>query len=124
MVARERGLAARVRVVGPAQLLLDRAAERFAAGDWIEMTDDRRELNGIPGEMRNIKGIDGSTIALATDLTDRFSGSTRIRRWDQKERVGEAGVLAVRNDGRIELEDGISISFGPAAASSGQGIIG
>ena len=40
-------VAARVRVVGPAQLLLDRAAERFAAGDWIEMTDDRRELTGI-----------------------------------------------------------------------------
>ena len=107
-------VSARVRVVGPAQLLLDGAAERFATGDWIEITDDRRELTGIPGEMRRIKGIDGRTIALATDMTNRFSDSARIRRWDQKEHVGEAGVLVVRNDGRIELEDGISISFGPA----------
>ena len=45
-------VSARVRVVGPAQLLLDGAAERFATGDWIEITDDRRELTGIPGEMR------------------------------------------------------------------------
>ena len=107
-------IAARVRILGPAQLLLDRAVERFATGDWIEITDDRRELTGIPGEMRRIKGIDGSTVALATALTNRFSDSARIRRWDQKEHVGEAGVLAVRNDRRIELEDGISISFGPA----------
>ena len=95
-------------------MLLDGAAERFATGDWIEITDDRRELTGIPGEMRRIKGIDGRTIALATNMTNRFSDSARIRRWDQKEHVGEAGVLVVRNDGRIELEDGISISFGPA----------
>ena len=62
MVARGAAIAARVRILGPAQLLLDRAVERFATGDWIEITDDRRELTGIPGEMRRIKGIDGSTV--------------------------------------------------------------
>ncbi|MGH2690540.1 MAG: DUF6519 domain-containing protein, partial [Actinomycetota bacterium] len=33
----------------------------FSDGDWVEVTDDWRELNGLPGEMRRIrpnKGVD------------------------------------------------------------------
>lgn len=114
-------VAARVRVSSPTQLLIDAAAERFAAGDWIEMTDDRHELNGIPGEMRKIRGVDGKAIALATPLTNPVSAdSARILRWDQKERVGEAGVFVVPEGGEwIGLEHGVSISFAGGAFRPG-----
>lgn len=114
-------VAARVRPDGPTQLVLDRAAERFARGDWIEVIDDRRLLDGIPGEMGRIKEIDGKTIALATPLRASVNpDSARIRRWDQKEHVGEAGVLPVPRGGQpLELEDGISITFAGGAFRPG-----
>lgn len=88
---------------------------RFSDGDWIEITDDHRELAGFPGEMRRIQsggGVDDATrtIRLAAPLPagafpvdaqrhttpDR---NTRIRRWDQHGRVLDAdGDLVVDLD--------------------------
>ncbi|MEJ0076350.1 MAG: DUF6519 domain-containing protein [Alphaproteobacteria bacterium] len=109
---------ARVRQTGAAQLLFGEAADRFAAEDWIEITDDARELNGLPGEMRRIKRVEGSTIALTAPLTGSLeAASARIRRWDQKD-VGDAGVIPVPESGRpVALEDGIEVSFTSAGGA-------
>jgi len=110
---RNASIAARIRQYGPAQLHFD-SAERFAADDWIEITDDRNELNGIPGEMRRIVSIDGSgsAVTLNAPLTGALSAdSARATCWDQKG-VGKAGVIPVPDGGRpVALEDGISVSF-------------
>lgn len=68
------------------------AVRRFSAGDWVEVTDERRGLAGEPGEMRRVARVDEarSTIELASALpAGAFDATaperrTRLRRWDQK----------------------------------------
>jgi hypothetical protein len=112
---------------------------RFSAGDWLEITDDWRELAGQAGIIAQVQEVnDGTrTITLAsalpagvfpTDsrgLTDP-SRHTRIRRWDQRGQVsdtngnlivdlhlpGSAGVIPVPPSGTsIVLEYGVQITF-------------
>lgn len=80
---------------------------RFANDDWVEITDDWRELNDLPGEMRRIRtpnGVDDATrtIVLTVPLPAGMfpvdgqgrtlpTRNTRVRRWDQARRVLEAG---------------------------------
>jgi hypothetical protein len=76
---------------------------RFKDGDWIEVTDDWRELHNLPGDLRRIKpggGVDKATRSIVldaaltagsfpTDGEDHTTSwrNTRIRRWDQKGQV-------------------------------------
>lgn len=74
---------------------------RFNPLDWIEITDDWQELNGLPGEIHQIKSIEDATrtITLQTPLASPASypvdgqgntdaaRHTRIRRWDQSGKV-------------------------------------
>ena len=88
---------------------------RFSDGDWVEITDDHRELAGLPGELRRIQtggGVDDATrtIRLAAPLPGGAfpvdaqghttpGRNTRIRRWDQHGRVLDAdGNLVVDLD--------------------------
>ncbi len=97
---------------------------RISIGDWVEVTDDWRELNGIAGEMRKVAGVDDGdeTITLASALpTGAFdpldaSRHTRVRRWDQSGAAVDAAgglvpVPAVAGT-PIVLEDGVEVSFG------------
>lgn len=97
---------------------------RFNQDDWVEVTDDVRELAGLAGEIRLISAIDyaSNTITLNAALPavdfpvlptnatepDRH---TRIKRWDQKNDVDETtGLLTISNT-PFYLEAGIQISF-------------
>ncbi len=112
---------------------------RFNDGDWVEITDDVRELNGLPGtmlkiskvtdEMRRIK-LSGPVPA---DLVPAGSNDTlaarhsRIRRWDQRGAVlgatgapivdlddlANGGVIPVPASGTIfvVLEHGVQVAF-------------
>jgi len=107
---------------------------RFSDGDWIEVTDDWRELNGLPGEMRRIRsggGVDDATrtILLESALPNgRFpvdtqgntdpSRNTRVRRWDQRGKVRKANgdlyddLDLPTSDGTIPVPaDGVSIAL-------------
>lgn len=79
------------------------AVLRFRAGDWIEVTDDYRELAGKPGDIRRIESVDDAsrTLTLHAALpTGAFpvdsQGAldprrhTRVRRWDQRGEVQDA----------------------------------
>jgi hypothetical protein len=120
------------------------AVLRFSAGDWIEITDDWRELAGEPGVMAHVQDVNDATRTLT--LTDSLpagvfavnaqgetdsSRHTRIRRWDQKGQVsdtanhvlidldaaGSPGVIPVPPDGAsIVLEDGVQITFSTTPA--------
>ncbi|RQO54775.1 hypothetical protein DBR47_22170 [Paucibacter sp. KBW04] len=73
---------------------------RFNSGDWVEITDDWRELNQQPGEMRRIT-VDDATRrisfspalpaallpAVLPDSTQARARHLRVRRWDQKGKV-------------------------------------
>ena len=96
---------------------------RISIGDWVEVTDDWRELNGLPGELRKVSGVDDGdeTITLGSALpTGAFdpldaSRHTRVTRWDQKGVAVDAagGVVQVPAAAgtAIVLEDGVQISF-------------
>jgi len=120
------------------------AVLRFNTGDWVEILDDRRELGGENGDpalrrgvMRKITTInnDRQTIsfspALPADMipagsTDTLNARhTRVRRWDHKGKVRDAGnniivdldtasgLIPVPAPGVwIALENGIQIQFG------------
>jgi nitrous oxidase accessory protein NosD len=117
---------------------------RFNSGDWVEITDDARELAGLPGVMRQVATVhDGTNTLTLTDdlpagefptdaqhLTDP-SRHTRVRRWDQSGAVrdtdgnllvdldapGASGVVRVPAAGTwVALEDGVEIGFATDAA--------
>jgi hypothetical protein len=73
---------------------------RIATGDWVEITDDVRELSQLAGEMRkvtvdeNTRGISFAPALPAAMLPASFpdgqwpaSHNLRVRRWDQKGRI-------------------------------------
>ena len=72
---------------------------RFHDGDWVEITDDRRELAGIAGELRKVTVNEQDsqlefTTALPTDLRPNVSDAAalhlRARRWDQRGQIKSA----------------------------------
>ncbi len=99
-------------------------AQRLRPGDWIEVTDDRRELDGMPGEMRRIDRVEEETqtIELASALPagafdpDDPARHTRITRWDGSGPEVDAGggllsTPATGTGAPIKLEDGVEIAF-------------
>jgi len=104
---------ATVQQVGRDQVL------RFEIGNWIEITDDFREFQGLAGHMAQITAIDEAnrilTFAPAIPVTMNFDVTdptrhTRVRRWDQSQNVDANGLLDV-TAGPIDIEDGIRIGF-------------
>jgi hypothetical protein len=115
------------------------AVLRFSTDDWVEVTDDRREFAGQPGEMRKVLQVDdvAGTIRLTAALpAGAFDPAdpgrhTRVRRWDQRGLVRDplnnvvadvdasGGVIPVPAAGpatQIVLEDGVQITFDLVAA--------
>ena len=117
----------------------------FAAGNWIEITDDVLELNGLAGELHQIDSISvpDSTITLVdaimvaanfptTNLLTDPGRHTRILRWDQEGKVFESdgatlycdlgaassgGAIPVPPAGTtLVLENGVTVSFGLGAS--------
>ena len=92
------------------------AVLRFAHGDLVEITDDDRELLGMPGQLATINivdpaagtvTLDPSTVLTEFNETDPSSVATRIRRWDQ------TGGAAIKITGAPQiLEDGVQVTFG------------
>jgi uncharacterized protein DUF6519 len=119
---------------------------RFSDGDWVEVTDDWRELAGLPGDLRRITsggGVDDATRTLVLDspLSADFpvdanqkldpARNTRVRRWDQRGKVlratgttlvdldaaGANGEIPVHAGGAfVILESNIAVQFDLAAA--------
>ena len=118
---------------------------RFNDGDWVEITDDWRELKHLPGELRRIRvtgGVDEAarTLSLESALpaglfpTDAQGATTaarntRVRRWDQAGMVrredgsvhqdldssGAGGILIPAAGTRLFLENGILVEFSVVA---------
>lgn len=114
---------------------------RFNEGDWVEVTDDWRELHGLPGELRRIRtanGVDDTTrmLMLETPLSAGLfptgpggvtlpARNTRVKRWDQRGQVrdkdgnplqdldagGSGGIVIPAAATAIALEHGIVVTL-------------
>lgn len=114
----------------------------FAAGQWIELTDEWRDLSNLPGELVRIadNGVDDATrrVTLATPLLASWAPGvpdparrTRIRRWDQQDTVLRSdgsdwiadlnttgGAITVPPAGTVlMLENGVCVDFSVATAA-------
>jgi hypothetical protein len=92
---------------------------RFEVGNFIEITDDFREFQGLVGHMAQIIAIDeanriiGFTPAIPAAMNFNPadpSRHTRVLRWDQTQNVDANGLLDV-TPGSIAIEDGIQVNF-------------
>ncbi|MDP5220849.1 DUF6519 domain-containing protein [Ruegeria sp. 2205SS24-7] len=113
----------------------------FQDGDWVEVTDDWRELHNEPGELRRIApagGVDRTarTLTFETALPNGMfptnaqqqtnaNRNTRVRRWDQTGAVrsaagntiqnldttGAAGIQIPVAGTQVFLEHGILVDF-------------
>ena len=94
----------------------------FAPDNWIELTDDERELKGESGIPVKIQQVNGTVLTIdsgseTVDIND-FAQNPKVRRWDMP---GETGVLTVDlSEGNwIALENGIEVRFEPGAYRPG-----
>ncbi|WP_291295186.1 DUF6519 domain-containing protein [Elioraea sp.] len=107
-------------------------ALRIAAGDWVEITDEHRFLNGESGAMAQVAeppleeaGQDGFAVVLDRVIPEtggRAFGATaaalaarrtRIIRWDQaapRNSLDANGLMSVAG-GMIALEEGVEVDF-------------
>jgi hypothetical protein len=102
----------------------------FAAGNWVELSDDTLELLGQPGILVQLVKVEGAILSVdpATTLPQfsEFPKNPKLRRWDQA--ATEAVSLADDNAVPIQespagakpkqavwmdLEDGVQIQFSP-----------
>ncbi|MEJ2443852.1 MAG: DUF6519 domain-containing protein [Exilibacterium sp.] len=110
-------------------------ARGFAAGNWIELSDDTLDLQGKPGILVKLAAVDND--ALIVDMDSIAEGNAqqlnwsselrnpKVRRWDQiasEDIVLADGAVPVvmgkaagksKKDMWLDLEDGIQISFAP-----------
>jgi len=92
----------------------------FAAGNWVELSDDNSELLGQPGVLVQLVKVEGDALSVdaATTLPARsnYPANPKVRRWDQI--ATEPVTLATDNaipiqesPVWIDLEDGVQIQF-------------
>jgi hypothetical protein len=119
----------------------------FAAGNWIEITNEQFDDNCLPGELYKIDSVDVSsmTITLTTQLSANFPASslqsnkyTLITRWDQSGKIykadnsvycnlddtgaggapnGMTGIPVPTDGTKLILENGITVDFGLSQAN-------
>lgn len=95
----------------------------FSAGQWVELTDDERELLGQPGTLVQVIKVEGNQLTIDTTSANgtldpnEFHTHPKVRRWDQTGKgplTLEGGAIPVVEDGEdgwIPLEYGIQIQF-------------
>jgi Family of unknown function (DUF6519) len=94
---------------------------RFKDGDWVELTDDERELSGLPGVMGKIapNGVDAQAneLTLIGPLEAKVDATqhARVRRWDQQAQVNpNTGVIEIGTTPTatpFKIEYGVEVSF-------------
>jgi Family of unknown function (DUF6519) len=83
----------------------------FASGQLVELIDDTRELQGLPGTLATLtQPPSGQTLVIdtAVDRSD-FPGNPKVRRWDSAEET--LVTVPTSNGGFLPLEDGVEVRF-------------
>lgn len=120
--SRDNGTVA-ARIDNPAQFEIDLTgqidqdtANGFAAGQWIEVTDEDRVLRGEPGIFARLASIAGQTLTVEgwpepQDVAPNLPNNPLVRRWES---LPDTPIPA--DDGFIDLEGGLQIRFGDPGA--------
>ncbi len=101
------------------------SARGFAAGNWVELSDDTSELLGKSGALVKLAKVEGNTLTAdpSVPLPDRsdYPVNPKVRRWDQDQRkktntVFVDGTVQIQEPAAgaklwIDLEDGLQIQF-------------
>lgn len=104
----------------------------FAAGQWVELTDDGRELAGLPGILVQLTGAAqgpqgpvltaDATVANPADVNGFVTGfnslrNPKVRRWEQSgaqvSTNTPGGDVLIQEGTPIDLESGVQITFAP-----------
>ncbi len=112
----------------------------FATGQWVELTDDTRELQGRPGIIVQLADVRGQVLTIDPATADRvpaaeapgspetpdgagtvpapirladFPRGPKVRRWDLPAAAtgAPAIALAADEDAFVPLEDGVEVRF-------------
>jgi hypothetical protein len=97
-------------------------ARGFASRQWIELSDDVREIEGEHGTFVQLTKVEGDSLTIdpGTSAINRanFSDTATARRWDQQdtdETKLYGGVIPIVEGEWFTLEDGVQVYFEPAA---------
>lgn len=93
----------------------------FAAGQWVELTDDLHELQNHPGTLVKLNDArmspDGPILVIPSNTIDfsQFTLNPKIRRWDQADptQITNNGDILVQEGSPINLEGGAQVIFLP-----------
>jgi hypothetical protein len=103
------------------QRLIVASTRGFAAGQWVELSNDALDLDNAAGPLLRISAVDGDALIVEgtpdPDLLD--GGHPKLRRWDQADdgdTVLDEGAVPVEESSAgkalwIDLEDGVQIAF-------------
>lgn len=92
-------------------------ARGFLRDNWVELIDDISELRGEPGVLVKLKNITSNTLTFVASndleeyLLDHKTLQIKARRWDQIASSEEAGVIRIKDNLSIDLEDGLRVQF-------------
>jgi hypothetical protein len=100
----------------------------FASGQWVEISDDKSDLEGKPGKLVQIDAVNSSLrrITLKTAPTTLSSSADgvdpslhpKLRRWDQNGATATATGVSMTN-AWLPLEDGVEVQFGTGTYKTG-----
>jgi hypothetical protein len=98
----------------------------FAGGQWVELTDDTHELNGLPGTLVQLSNAQmvGQAPTLTLNLATAsgptgaltFPVNPKVRRWDQAASASVTltnGAMALQEGTWLSLENGVQVQFDP-----------
>lgn len=90
---------------------------RFAADDWVELTDDTRELNREPGLLVQLDRAEDQTLEIdGTTSRGDFPRMPKVRRWNHPHDESvtlTAGAIPITEGAWVPLEDGVEVWFEP-----------
>jgi hypothetical protein len=102
----------------------------FAADQWVEISDDSSELNGLPGQLHQIERVDPANrivtlkttpAALSLDADGAALFFPKLRRWDQTG-TGATSTGVKTTTSFVELEQGVQVRFFAPDGTPGDGI--
>jgi Family of unknown function (DUF6519) len=97
-------------------------ARGFAAGQWVELSDDQHDLDGIPGTLVQLTNTEAGSLTIDPDSAEGSvlghenfgGGNPKVRRWDQEETEEISltkGAIAIEYNTWFTLEDGVQVQF-------------
>jgi len=100
----------------------------FASGQWVEISDDKLELDGKPGQLVQIDAVSSSLrrVTLKTAPTPLSASADgvdpslhpKLRRWDQSDATATAAGVPMTS-AWLPLEDGVEVQFGTGTFRTG-----